>query len=146
MKLSFCIISLVSMLRKGLATKFCNWSIEDASVQAANKVAKKGGDIAAQHTARETAKKTATEAAKEIATKAARGAAKRAADESAKTLAKVTGSVTAVFGVLTCAWEGYNAYQNHCEMKNESPIGKELRSLAHRLENDYETNTPPLEL
>ena len=27
MKLSFCIISLVSMLRKGLVTKFCNWSI-----------------------------------------------------------------------------------------------------------------------
>ena len=26
MKLSFCIISLVSMLRKGLVTKFCNWS------------------------------------------------------------------------------------------------------------------------
>ena len=109
---------------------------ENAAVQAANKVAKKGGDIVRQHTARETAKKAATEAAKEKATKAARGAAKEAADESGKTLVKMTGSWSVVFGVLTSMWEGYNAYQNHCEMKKDSQLGRELRDLADRLEND----------
>ena len=108
--------------------------MENAVGEAANKAAKKGGDIAARHAARKAAKEAAAEAAKETATQAAKGAAKTTAEASAKTAAKVTGSVTAVFGVLTCAWEGYNAYQNHYEMKKESQLGRELRELAKRME------------
>ena len=112
--------------------------VEEASAQAAQKVAKEGGNQAAQHAARQTAKEGASKIAKETATKAAKEAAKKSAQEGAKTAARVTGSVTLAFGVLTSAWEGYNAYKNHKASQEESQLGRELRELARNLENSLE--------
>ena len=119
-------------------TEFLEEVSEKAAAEAAKKVAKEGGNIAAIQAAQQTAKESAVKAATETATKAARSAAKSVVEQSAKTAARVTGSVTAGFGVLTSVWEGYNAYQNHCETQKESPFGKELRDLADSLENQLE--------
>ena len=126
--------SAVKFMHNGLVKNFVKRHAVIAAKNAYEEVVENALVQVAQHTARETAKTTVSEAAKEAATNAARSAAKRAADESAKTLAKVKGSVTAVFGVLTSVWEGYNAYQNHGEMKIESQLGRELRHLADRME------------
>ena len=54
----------------------------------------------------------------------------------------MTGSVAAGFGALTSVWDGYHAYQNHCETQKESPFGKELRDLADFLENQVLNYVP----
>ena len=64
-------------------------------------------------------------------------AVEKASAKAAKaTAAKVTGTATLVFGIAMFMWEGYNVFQNHCEVEKESQLGKELRELANLMEED----------
>ena len=105
-------------------------AVEVTGKKAVEVTGKKAVEVSAKKTVEVSTKKTVELSAK----KTVEVSTKKAVEVSTKTVAKVTGSVTAGFGVLTSVWEGYNAYQNHCEAQKESQLGRELRELANRME------------
>ena len=50
----------------------------------------------------------------------------------------ILGAVTIGFGVLTAAWDGYNAFKSHSRVQtSKSELGDELRMLIMKLQPTF---------
>jgi len=109
-----------------------------AAKQTAEALLKESGGEVAEAVVKASAKKAGKQAAEQVAKKAAQEAAEEATKGAMKTAARLTGAVTIGFGVLTAAWDGYNAFKSHSRVQtSKSELGDELRMLIMKLQPTF---------